>query len=92
MTEITLIYVGDEKEVEKEEVIKCNYTKTREGWLEIALNSAPPFKRIFIPAHRLERVTTRDIDDGIRNEEQQKRERYSGNDIDNTSSRERRRR
>lgn len=56
MTEAVLTYND-----KSEETIKCNYTKTREGWLEVALTTDKPHKRIFIPAHMLERVTTVDF-------------------------------
>jgi len=59
MTEVILTYTDPGSPQEK---INCNYTKTREGWLEIALTTNKPHKRIFIPAHMLSRVTT--IDDG----------------------------
>ena len=61
MTEAVLTYMDD-----TQEPIKCNYTKTREGWLEIAVTTDKPHQRIFIPAHMLKRVTT--IDHGSRDD------------------------
>jgi len=61
MTEAILTYMDN-----NQETIKCNYTKTREGWLEIAVTTDKPHKRIFIPAHMLQRVTT--VDDGGRDD------------------------
>ena len=56
MTEAILKYVDG-----TEEKMKVNYTKTREGWLEIAVNKDKPHKRVFIPSHVLLRVDTTDF-------------------------------
>jgi len=48
------------------EEITCNYSKTREGWLEIALpkeQGGKTKKRLFIPSHRIFQVVANEIED-----------------------------
>jgi len=58
MTKVTIEYIDNEVET-----IKCNYSKTREGFLEIALTDQPPHERRFIPAHRIKNIFTIDIEE-----------------------------
>ncbi len=56
MTAVQLTFMDD-----RTENFTCTYTKTREGWLEIALTDKPPHERRFIPAHDLKNVITKDL-------------------------------
>jgi hypothetical protein len=58
VTEVTLTYVDTNR---KEEKVTCNYSKPKEGWLELALTTDHPHEKLFIPAHTLLKVRTRDI-------------------------------
>jgi hypothetical protein len=60
VTEVTLTYTDTNR---KKEQIPCNYCKPKEGWLELALTTDAPHEKLFIPAHTLLSVRTRDIPD-----------------------------
>lgn len=61
MTEVSIDYIDGESES-----ISCNYSKLREGWLEIAITEKAPHEKIFIPSHCIKRVYVKDSKEHFR--------------------------